>query len=237
MALSAVSTTSGAATAPDRPSSPSRTPCRSSRAARGADAIARGDRGRQAPDPFGRLSATRDAPGRQRHRGPARRRSGRAPAPRRRTSRSPGATAIGADKRRMAAAAPSGRSIASRPLRPTTPSTAAVPRWTRARARSGSGAASRTRIRSLARTAGSSVRTRPRWRSRPSMPARLSAIRPGSARARPWTRGPGPRGRGRTGRPARAGASFRPRPGRPRSVTRSRRATTLDREDPIDRQA
>ena len=59
------------------------------------------------------------------------------PPVRRSTSRSPAATATGAARRRIAATAPSGRSSASRPLRPTAASTAAVPRWSRARARSG----------------------------------------------------------------------------------------------------
>ena len=78
-------------------------------------------------------------------------------------------------------AEPSGRSIASRPLRPTATSTAAVPRWSRARVRSGDGRARRTRSRELATTAGSSVRTSPRWSDASSTPARLSAVRPGPA--------------------------------------------------------
>ncbi len=60
------------------------------------------------------------------------------PEVRRRTNRSPGLAATGVASRTIPAADPSGSSIASRPLRPTAPSTAAVPIWTRARARSGS---------------------------------------------------------------------------------------------------
>ena len=85
--------------------------------------------------------------------------------------------------------APSGRSSASRPLRPTLASTAAVPVCRRTRDRSGRALRSATRIRSLATTAGSSVSTIPRWRSAGSTPARLRAVRPGSARSTvtPWT--------------------------------------------------
>ena len=84
------------------------------------------------------------------------------PEVRRRTNRSPGLAATAVASRTIPAADPSGSSIASRPVRPTAPSTAAVPIWTRARARSGSARARRTSSRSVATTAGSSVTTRPR---------------------------------------------------------------------------
>ena len=78
-----------------------------------------------------------------------------APDGRRSTNRSPGAAATGSASRRIAATSvPPGRSMASRPLRPTAASTAAVPRCRRARVRSGSGARRRTSIRSVATTAG-----------------------------------------------------------------------------------
>ena len=202
----------------------------------GANAIPRGDRGRQARDPFGRLTATRDAPGRdgiddlpaddpvgpgapaqdepvaRRDRDRCRQ-AGGWPPPRHRPGRSRRARS-GRRRRRP----PRSRGGPGRERDP------------------GSGAARRTRIRSLARTAGSSVRTRPRWRSRPSMPARLSAVRPGPARSTvdPWTwtsrtrtdRSPGTR---RSAVPALDRA--------PAEGAGHDRAATLDREGPVDRQA
>ena len=72
--------------------------------------------------------------------------------PRRRTKRSPGASAIGAASRTIPAAVPSGRSRASRPARPTAASTAAVPACSRARVRSATGRRNVTSARSVART-------------------------------------------------------------------------------------
>ena len=113
------------------------TPWRSSRAAAIGRRVARADGRRRARRPARRSGGAARSRAAARRRGPSRRRSAPCPPVRRSTNRSPGATAIGAASRRIAAADPSGRSSASRPLRPTLASTAAVPRWSRARARSG----------------------------------------------------------------------------------------------------
>ena len=150
-----------------------------------------GLRGRcQGRHAFGGLAPPRDAPCRQRieddaadHGRPGR---GRPP------QHEPvaGGRASEASTRSTAAAAPVGRSIASRPLRPTTTSAAAVPRWTRKRDRSGTEAASVTSNRSVACSSGSFVRTTPRCRRDAGSPARLSAVRPPPATSSagvPWT--------------------------------------------------
>ena len=144
----------------------------------------------QAPDPLGRsgVAGTRRAPAW--HRGPARRRSDRGRPQRRRTNRSPVATATGTGQpqdrgrgavrqvERVPAASPDGRVHRGRARGGASPGldpAAATPR--------------RTSSRSLATTAGSSVRTSPRCRSPASTAARLSAVRPGPAASTvgPWT--------------------------------------------------
>ncbi len=177
-----------------------------------------------------RRRATPRAGNGSRTRPPARVRSGDG---RRRTSRSPAAAAMGRSRRRIADPSPPARSIASRPPRPTTPPTRAVPRWRATRDRSagsprrppagGARSAMTGRIatsnRSVATTAGSSVRTVPRSRPVIPSPATFRATRPGPARStvRPWTW----TSRTRTVRPSPSGTTRRIAPrsiGAPRSV-------------------
>ena len=94
---------------------------------------------------------------------------------RRRANRSPGAAAMAESRRRIAIEDPSSRSIASRGPRTTSASACAVPRWRRRRsrsagwssARSGDGPRIATRIRDVATTRASVVRTCPRRRRSP----------------------------------------------------------------------
>ena len=112
--------------------------------------IARSDGRREPRHALDRLPAARDPAGRRDVEHGGRRRPVPVPDVRRRTARSPGATAIGAARRSVATEVPSGRSSASRPLRPTRASTAAVPACRRTRDRSGRARRIATRIRSLA---------------------------------------------------------------------------------------
>ena len=158
IAASTLAAMSGATrVAPASPPAGSSTPCRSRRASAMAAAVANRHGRGKATDTFRGLAPPRD---------PARRRDiddegPDDPVARRNTCAGPtGRLArprCGAASRTIAAGVPSGRSRASRPLRPMLASTAAVPRWARARARSGSAAPSLMSIRSLGTTAGSSV--------------------------------------------------------------------------------
>ena len=180
--------TSGATATRAAPSPPGRAPWRSRRAAamaagsRRASAVARAH---TRSDVWRRRATPRAGPA-SRTIAPTMR---CVPDSRRMTSRSPAATASGAARRTIAPADPFGSSSASRPARLSVPSTAAVPRWTRARVRSGQVVSIWISHRSLAVTTGSSVRTTPRCRLERDPPLRLSAVRPGPAdpTEAPWT--------------------------------------------------
>ena len=201
---------------------------------------ARGQRRR----PFRRQPTARDAAWRRRveHDAPAGDRAGRGPA-----KREPVARARRRWPRRGAgsrATVPSARSIASRGPRTTSALGLRPCRGGGAGARDRpgvrravAGPRMATRIRDVATTPGSVVRTCPRRRRSPSIPPTSSAVRPPATAVDRSRRGPGPRGRAARRRRARAAASI-PVVDRPAAQAAGHdRPATLDREHAVDREA